>query len=131
MINTTLPVLEKELDEAAKKIVVNKRTIKVKIDTSVLAEKRWEENFPNNAKTETLFNYVERIQKAGITDAARVLSGLKAIYCFIVSDEIENYDAFLQLFDLADTEYLKELVNKIKFVFDIALNTATTDAKNS
>ena len=35
----------------------------------------------------------------------------------------------MQLFDLADTEYLKELVNKIKFVFDIALNTATTDEK--
>ncbi|MCM1441046.1 MAG: hypothetical protein NC131_17865 [Roseburia sp.] len=131
MINTTLPVLEKELDEQAGKIVVTKRTIKVKIDTSVLAEKRWEENFPHNAKTETLFNYVERIQKAGVMDAAHVLSGLKAIYCFIVSDEIENYDAFLQLFDLADTEYLKELVNKIKFVFNIALSTATTDAKNS
>lgn len=130
MINTTLPVLEKELDEASNKLVVNKRTIKVKIDTSVLAEKRWEENFPHNAKNETIFNYVERIQKAGEMDAAHILSGLKAIYCFIVSDEIENFDAFLQLFDLADVEYLKELLDKIKFIFNVALTTATTDSKN-
>ncbi len=132
MITTTLPVLETELDEAAKKLIKKPRDIKVKIDTSLFAEERWEKNFPAQAKTETLFNYVERVQEKGLasTDTATVLSNLKALYCFMEGDEIADFKSFLQLFNLADTNHLQKLVDKIKFVFEIALQSAV-DGKNS
>lgn len=132
MITTTLPVLETELDEAAKKLIKKPREIKVKIDTSLFAEERWEKNFPAQAKTETLFNYVERVQEKGLasTDTATVLSNLKALYCFMEGDEIADFKSFLQLFNLADTNHLQKLVDKIKFVFEIALQSAV-DGKNS
>lgn len=130
MINTTLPVLDTELDEAAGKLIKKPRDIKVKIDTSLFAEERWEKNFPAQAKNETLFNYVERVQTAGLTDKGHILSNLKALYCFMEGDEIADFKSFLQLFNLADTVHLQKLVDKIKFVFEIALQSAV-DAKNS
>ena len=117
MINTTLPVLETELDEAKGELIRKTHDIKCKIDVSVFAERRWEENFPANAKTETIFAYVERMNGKDLKNPAYLLSNLKAIYCFIVSDEI--------------ADYLTRLINKIKFVFEIALKATTTNAKNS
>lgn len=55
MIKTTLPVVEKQID-AEGKLVVNKKNINVAIDTSLFAEERWEQNFPHNAKSETLLH---------------------------------------------------------------------------
>ena len=128
---TPLPVLETELDETAGKLIKKPRDIKVKIDTSLFAEERWEKNFPAQAKTETLFNYVERVQAKGITntDTATVLSNLKALYCFMEGDDIADFKSFLQLFNLADVNHLQKLVDKIKFVFEIALQSAV-DTKN-
>lgn len=131
MIKTKLPVLDKELDEDKKKVISTPREIEVEIDTSLFAEERWEQNFPHNAKNETLFAYVERIKKAGLMESkAQILSNLKALYCFLESKELPDFKSFLKLFDLADAEYLTRLVEKIKFVFEIALSSATTDAKN-
>ena len=113
MITTKLPTIKKHIDDATNQLVVEKGEITVGIDTSLFAEERWERFFPHNAKNETLFAYVERIQNAGV-----------------VGDEIPDFKSFLQMFDLADTEYLKALSNKIKFVFEIALKTATANAKN-
>ena len=53
MINTTLPVFETELNEKSGELIHKTRDIKCKIDVSLFAEKRWEENFPANAKNET------------------------------------------------------------------------------
>lgn len=131
MIKTTLPVVEKSIDEQAKKIVVNKKSINVTIDTSLFAEERWEQNFPVNAKRETLFAYIERMKKTGqLEDKANVLSNLKALYCFMEGDAIPDFKSFCQMFDIADGEYLNELIEKIKFVFDVALNSSTATPKN-
>lgn len=130
MIKTKLPVQEKEINEQ-NKLVTTKRQIDVEIDTSLFAEERWEQNFPHNAKNETLFAYVERIRKVGLMESkAHILSNLKALYCFLESKELPDFKSFLKLFDLADAEYLTRLVDKIKFVFEIALQTATADEKN-
>ena len=130
MIKTKLPVQEKEINEQ-NKLVKTERQIDVEIDTSLFAEERWEQNFPHNAKNETLFAYVERIRKAGLMESkAHILSNLKALYCFLESKELPDFKSFLKLFDLADAEYLTRLVDKIKFVFEIALKTATANAKN-
>lgn len=130
MIKTQLPVIEKELD-AAGKLVIKDSEIDVAIDTSLFAEERWEQYFPQNAKTETLFAYVERIGENGLAESkAHILSNLKALYCFMESDKLADWKSFLKLFDLSDAEYLTRLVDKIKYVFEIALSSATATAKN-
>ncbi len=132
MIKTTLPTVEKSIDETQGKLIVKTRDINVTIDTSLFAEERWEANFPANAKNETLFNYVERINTAGkLNDKAHIMSNLKALYCFMEGDEIADFKSFCQLFDLSDGEYLNKLVDKIKFVFNIALQGSVATPKNS
>lgn len=130
MIKTKLPVIDKEID-AAGKLVVKESEIDVAIDTSLFAEERWEQYFPANAKTETLFAYVERIDEAGLAESkAHILSNLKALYCFMESDKLPDWKSFLKLFDLADAEYLTRLTDKIKYVFEVALSGATASKKN-
>lgn len=128
MIKTTLPIVEKAIEND--KLVTAKKTIDVKIDTSIFAEERWESNFPQNARRETLFAYVERIKTDGLNDKANILSNLKALYCFIEGDAIPDFKSFCQMFDIADGEYLNELTNKMRVVFDIALNGSAVTQKN-
>lgn len=128
MIKTTLPIVEKAIEND--KLVATKKSIDVKIDTSIFAEERWESNFPQNASRETLFAYVERIKTDGLNDKAHILSNLKALYCFIEGDAIPDFKSFCQMFDIADGEYLNELTNKMRVVFDIALNGSAVTQKN-
>ncbi|HCH74816.1 MAG TPA: hypothetical protein DEV87_06525 [Clostridiales bacterium] len=128
MIKTTLPIVEKEIEND--KLVATKKSIDVKIDTSIFAEERWESNFPQNASRETLFAYVERIKTDGLNDKAHILSNLKALYCFIEGDAIPDFKSFCQMFDIADGEYLNELTSKMRVVFDIALNGSAVTQKN-
>jgi hypothetical protein len=128
MIKTTLPIVEKAIEND--KLVATKKSIDVKIDTSIFAEERWESNFPQNASRETLFAYVERIKTDGLNDKAHILSNLKALYCFIEGDAIPDFKSFCQMFDIADGEYLNELTSKMRVVFDIALNGSAVTQKN-
>lgn len=131
MIKTKLPAVEKTIDEATNALVVKEKEIDVAIDTSLFAEERWEANFPHNAKNETLFAYIERAQKAGLLEnKAHILSNLKALYCFMEGAEIADFKSFCQLFDLADGARLEKLVDKIKYVFGIVLNSSTVSGKN-
>ena len=131
MIKTKLPVVEKTIDEATNALIVKEKEIDVAIDTSLFAEERWEANFPHNAKNETLFAYIERVQKAGLLEnKAHILSNLKALYCFMEGTEIADFKSFCQLFDLADGARLEKLVDKIKYVFGIVLNSSTVSGKN-
>lgn len=131
MIKTKLPAVEKTIDEATNTLIVKEKEIDVAIDTSLFAEERWEANFPHNAKNETLFAYIERVQKAGLLEnKAHILSNLKALYCFMEGAEIADFKSFCQLFDLADGARLEKLVDKIKYVFGIVLNSSTVSEKN-
>ena len=130
MINTTLPTLEKEIDKKNKTLIVTEKEIPVAIDTSLFAEERWEKYFPDLAKKETLFAYIEREQSAGLlTDKAMIVANLKALYCFMEGDKIADFKSFCQLFDISKGEYFNRLVNKLTFIFEIALQS-TTDSKN-
>lgn len=131
MIATKLPIIEKNIDEKNNKILTNVRDIDVNIDTSLFAEERWEANFPLNAQKETLFAYIERVKNAGLMESkAHILSNLKALYCFMEGREIADFKSFCQLFDLADEGYLNKLIEKIKFVFNIVLQSSTANPKN-
>ena len=130
MIKTTLPTFETSLDEKTKKLVTVDKEIVATIDTSLFAEQRWEANFPHNAKNETLFAYIERMRDEGKIDTVHVLSHLKALYCFLEGDDIADFKSFCQLFNTVDGKRLAQLVEKIKVVFEIILDSATTDSKN-
>lgn len=129
MLKTTLPIIEQKIEND--KLVVTKKNIDVSIDTSIYAEERWEANFPTNAKSETLFAYIERVQNSGdLNNKAHIVSNLKALYCFLEGDAIADFKSFCQMFDMVDEEYVQELVNKIKFVFSLVLKSSTATPKN-
>ena len=130
MLKTTLPIIEKHIDEN-NNLVTNEKNIEVQIDTSLFAEERWEANFPHNAKNETLFSYIERVKNTGLIESkAHILSNLKALYCFLEGKDIADFKSFCQLFDLADGDYITRLVDKMKSVFNLVLKSSTTDQKN-
>lgn len=130
MLKTKLPIITKSIDEK-NKLTIIEDTIDVSIDTSIFAEERWEANFPVNAKKETLFAYIERVKNAGLIESkAHILSNLKALYCFLEGKDIADFKSFCQLFDLADTVYLNKLVDTMKNVFTLVLNSSAVDQKN-
>ena len=59
MMKIKIPFNDRELVNGA--IVNNHREIVAYVDTLVFAEERWQKHFPENARNETLFAYVERI----------------------------------------------------------------------
>lgn len=131
MLKTTLPIIEKHLDEVKGVVVKDEKSIDVYVDTSLFAEERWEANFPHNAKNETLFAYIERVKNSGLMESkAHILSNLKALYCFLEGKDIADFKSFCQLFDLADGEYINKLVDKIKFVFNLVLGSRAVNQKN-
>lgn len=130
MIKTTLPAFVTTFDDKSKSLVTTDKEIVVEIDTSLFAEQRWEANFPHNAKSETLFAYIERMRDEGKIDAAHVLSHLKALYCFLEGDDIADFKSFCQLFNTIDSNRLARLVEKIKDVFEIILNSSAASSKN-
>lgn len=131
MIKTTLPIIEKTIDEQKGEIIISEKSIDVSVDTSLFAEERWEANFPHNAKNETLFAYIERVKNTGLMESkAHILSNLKALYCFLEGKDIADFKSFCQLFDLADGTYINKLVEKIKFVFNLVLGGSSASQKN-
>lgn len=130
MVRTTLPIRETEV-AADGSVTVLRRKIKVAVDTSIYAEERWETFFPKNAERETLFAYIERIENSGLIGSpAHLLSNMKALFCFIESDELPDFKAFCRMFELSDVEESKRLIEKIKDVFEIALSGSASTAKN-
>ena len=129
MFKTKLPVKERIEGENGK-IITQEKEIAVTVDTSIFAEERWEKNFPANSQHETLFRYIERVHENGMLDKAHILSNLKALYCFIESDELSDFKSFCQLFDLADGKYLETLCDKMKWIFSKVLDSSVAPPKN-
>lgn len=129
MFKTTMPIFEQK--EVKGRLINTKKTIEVTIDTSVFAEQRWEDNFPKQAEKETLMNYVSRIiKKKNQKTIAYVLSSLKAIYCFMKSSDFPDFETFAQNFNLTQEKALNELVDRMTYIFKLALGSSTTTPKN-
>lgn len=129
MFKTTMPIFEQK--EVKGKLITVEKTIEVTIDTSVFSEQRWEDHFPKQAEKETLTNYVSRIQKTKNKKCiAYVLSGLKALYCFIKSSNFPDFESFASNFNLADSNSLNKTVERIKYIFNLVLNSSTSSPKN-
>ncbi len=131
MIKTTLPKLDREIDDKTNTIVRHESEIEVWIDTSIAVEEAWEKNFPEQAKRETLFAYIERIRDANEAGRkADLISELKAIYCCMVSDELPDFLTFARMFDGTDEEYVNKLSNKLQSVFKLVLGNSVVSEKN-
>ena len=115
-----LPILEQSFDNG--NVLSVERDAVFNIDTSVYSEERWEQHFPALAAKEGLFQYVERIQKESVTERIKVACMLKAIYCFIESDEVPTYKDFAQMINLATPEYTTRMVKILHDAFDAILN---------
>ena len=121
----TLPILHQEIVDG--RLVQTKSKIDVLLDTSIYSEERWEKFFPEKAsRGETLFGYVEKIQNSGVSDRVQVASMLKAIFCFIESNELSTFKDFAQMFALNNAEYITELIKSLKEAFFLVLGSSAT-----
>lgn len=90
------------------------------LDMSLASQIRFEAKFPELAKNEDLIGYAQRLKDVEELSAAVILSNMKVLYCWFDTDL--TFIEFLKLFDLTDIEYIKQLTNEIKTVFDLILN---------
>lgn len=118
-----LPILRQSLSEGT--LLSEEYNAVFNIDTSVYSEERWEQHFPELAKKEGLFQYIEKIQKESVTERVKVACMLKAIYCFIESDEIPTYKSFAQMINLATPEYTTRMIKTLHDAFDAILNSSS------
>lgn len=118
-----LPILRQSLSEGT--LLSEEYNAVFNIDTSVYSEERWEQHFPALAAKEGLFQYVERIQKESVTERVKVACMLKAIYCFIESEEVPTYKDFAQMINLATPEYTNRMIGTLHSAFDAILNSSS------
>ena len=114
-----LPILKQSFDNGELLSVEHQATFD--LDTSVYSEERWEQHFPELAKKEGLFQYVERIQKEAATERVKVACMLKAVYCFIESDDVPTYKSFAQMINLATPEYTTRMIKILHSAFNAIL----------
>ena len=119
-----LPIIHKKLVDDS--VVIEESFINLELDTSVYSEERWEQHFPVQAQHEGLFQYVERIQAGAVNDRVKVACMLKAVFCFVESEDLPDYKSFAKLFDLATPEYTERLIQCLKGAFNAVLNSSST-----
>ncbi len=130
MIKTKLPCWNSQIKDNKK--VVSDYDLIVTINTSITAEQKWEEEFKEQAKNETLFNYIARIGSSNLktADTSLLLSAFKALYCLIECEDILNFKQFLTLFDFSEEKRFEKLINEVTNIFEIALSNSANDPKN-
>jgi hypothetical protein len=115
-----LPIQTKEIIDG--KLVIKSSEIELKIDTSLLAQQRFESKFPKLAEKEDLEGYSKRICAVETLSIAVIISKMKMLYCWFDTDM--SFEDFLRLFDLTDVEYIKKLVNVFKEAFELIFNAS-------
>ncbi|MDR1093446.1 MAG: hypothetical protein LBL66_04785 [Clostridiales bacterium] len=126
-----IPYNRREITDG--KLINNYGEITAELDLSINAERKWEAHFPALAEKETVFAYVERIQNAAQTPqntAAVVISSIKALYCFLNSDDLESFDKFAGLFDLSDAETIRRQVKTLETALRLVESGSAASSKN-
>src|SRR5690554_6486986 len=122
-----LPIItKKEFNEETNKLVIEKGTLEVEIDTSFKAHLKWEEQgFGQALGGIDLRTYTERVQhllESGDPGKVELLSLLKLLYCYINSKQLPTFKDFLGLFDM---EIAGEILEKIRVVLEQVGKSAT------
>lgn len=127
-----LPYNKRELNSEGQ-IIDHPGEITAEINVTLLAEERWEAHFPALAAKETIFAFVERIKNTKETAANRhalILSAVKALYCFLQSAELPDFNSFAALFDLSDEATTQKQMNILNIAFGIATKGSAASQKN-
>lgn len=129
MAKATLPILKQEI--VGTQLIRTESEIEVDVDASLAMEYRWEKNFPELAKRESLTSYIERINNQDeASKKASYMSALKAVYCVFESDSLPTFESFLKLFNLSDQEYLDKLQKQIDLILKLVLGGSVVSEKN-
>lgn len=115
-----LPTQTKEVIDG--KLVVKASEIELKIDTSLLAQQRFETKFPKLAEKEDLEGYSKRICAVETLSMAVIISKMKMLYCWFETEM--SFEDFLRLFDLTDIEYIQKMTSAIKEAFELIFNAS-------
>lgn len=118
-----LPIQSKEIVEKENgdlELKVEQGEKEFDVDMTLIAQRRFEQNFPKMAEHEDVLSYSQRICSIKEISAPIIISKMKVLYCWLESDMI--YDDFLRLFDLTDKKYVEKLTTKIQKVFELIFN---------
>lgn len=113
-------IIENENGDLALKVEQGEKEFDV--DMSLIAQRRFEQNFPKMAEHEDVLTYSQRICSIKEISAPIIISKMKVLYCWLASDMI--YEDFVKLFDLTDIEYIKKLSTKIHKVFELIFDSS-------
>lgn len=116
----TLPIQRKQLK--GQEVIKIKENKEFELDTTLVAQMRYEKNFPELAKNEDLFDYSKRISEVDSLSAAVIISKMKMLYCWL--DGNIDFIEFLRLFDLTDIEYITNLTGEINRVIELVFNSS-------
>ncbi len=131
-MKTKLPMMETKIEtvDGVDKLVKREYEKEFDIDMSLMAQLRWESNFPEQAKREEFVAYCERISKdvkeiieTGKYSGAKAVGILKGVYCYF--DTEMSFAEFVKLFSASDTDYLNRLVFKITSIFTLIMEASS------
>ena len=119
-MKVTLNTQTKEIKNG--KLEKIKGTFTADLDMSLASQIRFEAKFPELAKNEDLLGYAQRLKDINELSTAVIISNMKVLYCWFDTDL--TFIDFLKLFDLTDIDYIKQLTEEIKTIFDLILNSS-------
>ena len=119
-MRVTLNTQRKEIKNG--KLEKIKGTFTADLDMSLASQIRFEAKFPELAKNEDLLGYAQRLKDINELSTAVIISNMKVLYCWFDTDL--TFIEFLKLFDLTDIDYIKQLTEEIKTIFELVLNSS-------
>lgn len=117
-----LPFVKKDEYKDGKRIFETEER-PVEIDNTLVAQMRWEANFPEIAARESIVDYAMRLRNEQSENVAVLISKLKVLFCFFKLDG--DFVWFLKLFDFSQKEYVESLIRKISAAFNVIFSGAT------
>lgn len=110
-----LPFVKKDEFKDGKRIFETEDK-SVDIDNTLVAQMRWEANFPEIAARESIVDYAMRLKGESGGNVSVLISKLKVLFCFFKLDG--DFVGFLKMFDFSQKEYVEGLIEKISEAFN-------------
>jgi hypothetical protein len=119
-VSIKIPLVEMAINQATNKLEHQRREILVRVNTSVLANYKWERTFQAEKDydlvhavgvTQVNLKNLQKNPKLGST----LIESLRVVYCFIESPELPTFEDFLN--GINETN-LSEVVDKIGAILE-------------
>lgn len=121
-MKVTLPIKTRDEFTGGKRIIeYADKTFE--LDVSLEAQGRWERKFPELSKNEDLLIYSERISAEKELTPAKVISRMKVLYCYLVTDL--GFIEFLRMFDMSIPSHTKKLIDRLTQAFEAISEAAS------